>query len=62
MIGPDFFKARPDQVTTERLQEARAVVGRVCELDPASIDSLTLAERLQGLSRAFSDIVLSKGS
>jgi hypothetical protein len=56
----ELSKAIPDQVTTERLHEARGAVSRILELDPASIDATTLAERLQGMSRAVSDIVISK--
>lgn len=62
--GPfEFFKALPDQVTTERLSEARLLVAGICEVDVSAIDDSTiLAQRLQGVSRAVSDIVLAKGS
>ncbi len=54
-------RVRVDQVTTEQLNRSRAVVARVCELDTRTIDATRLAERLQGLSRAISDIVLARG-
>ncbi len=62
-IPYEFGKALPDQITTERLQEARFIVARVCDLDVDTVhDSITLAQNLQGVSRAVSDIVLAKGA
>lgn len=58
----EFGKALPDQVTTERLEAARRFVATVCEIDPANIeDGVALAQTLQGVSRAVSDIALAKG-
>ena len=56
----EFGKALPAQITPERLWVARSRVAAVCEIEPSTIkDSFMLAQTLQGVSRAVSDIVFA---
>lgn len=51
------FKAIPYQVTTAELKDARDRLAKLQDLDPSSIEAMTLAAHLQGISRAVSTIV-----
>lgn len=58
----EFNKALSGQVTLEQLQVARLTLAGIREVDPSKVeDGIVLAEALQGVSRAVSDIVLARG-
>lgn len=51
----------PNQVTPERLGQARLLITRLVETDPISVqEGVELAERLEGVSEAVSDIVIAR--
>jgi hypothetical protein len=59
----EYGHASIDQVTSGRLREARLIVARLLELDADSVQGpMELAQVLQGVSRALSDIVLARGA
>lgn len=58
----NFNNLHTDQITPKRLKRAHSTVEKITEIDAHTVSSpIELAERLQGFSRAVTDIVLSQG-
>lgn len=62
MIHHEFGKPTPDQVTPEQLHQAYVIIEAIGQVNPVNIDPIELVAGLEGLSRALSHVVLSRGS